>query len=151
MSSDECCPEAVLPAIDDRLAVPETRYEIIEGRGGYVSPADTPHAMRQSKLAALLEAHTGLEYAVAAEMLTRTSERNDFAPDVSVFPAALDPVTGKRQLEHLAFEVVSTQTLRNAAYKADQLVGRGVRRVFAIDVERGRALECSHASGEREE
>jgi hypothetical protein len=107
--------------------------------------------MRQSKLAALLEAHTGLEYAVAAEMLTRTSERNDFAPDVSVFPAAPDPVTGGRQLEHLAFEVVSTQTLRNAAYKADQLVGRGVRRVFAIDVEGARALEWSRASGKWEE
>jgi hypothetical protein len=84
-------------------------------------------------------------------MLTRTSERNDFAPDVSVFPAAPDPVTGKRQLEHLAFEVVSTQTLTNAGYKADQLAGRGVRRVFAVDVERGRALEWSRAPGKWEE
>jgi Uma2 family endonuclease len=151
MSSDERSPDPVLPAIDDRLAVPETPYEIVEGRVVYVSPADPPHAMRQSKLAALLEAHTGLEYAVAADMLTRTSERDDVAPDVSVFPAAPDPVTGGRQLEHLAFEVVSTQTLRNAAYKADQLVGRGVRRVFAIDVEGGRALEWSRGSGKWEE
>jgi Uma2 family endonuclease len=150
MSSDEHCLGPALPAIDERLVAPETRYEIVEGRLVHVSPADPPHGMRHSKLSALLEAHTGLEYAVASDMLTRTSERNDFAPDVSVFPAAPDLVTGGRQLEHLAFEVVSTQTLGNAGYKAKQLALRGVRRVFAVDVERGRALEWSRVSGKWE-
>jgi hypothetical protein len=89
----------------------------------------------------------GLEYSLASDMLTRTSERNDFAPDVSVFPSAPDPRTGGRQLEQLAFEVVSTQSLADAGEKAAQLVARGVRRVFAIDVERGRALEWSRSRG----
>ena len=39
---------------------------------------------------------------------------DDIAPDVSVYPAGPDPTTGGRQLEQLAFEIVSTQSLRNA-------------------------------------
>ncbi|HEU4730902.1 MAG TPA: Uma2 family endonuclease, partial [Kofleriaceae bacterium] len=136
-----------LPGIDERLVEPETRYEMLEGRLVYVSPADAPHGTRHSKLAALLEVHAGLEYQVAADMLTRTSRTSDIAPDVSVFPSAPDPVTGKRQLQHLAFEVVSTQSLGYAGRKAAQLAGRGVRRVFAIDVERSQALEWSAVDG----
>jgi len=98
----------VPPAIDDRLVATETRYEILEGRLVHVSPADPPHGTRHSKVSALLEAHTGLEFTVASDMLTRTSERSDVAPDVSVFPSAPDPRTGGRQLEQLAFEVVSS-------------------------------------------
>lgn len=147
MSSDESCVGPALPAVDDRLVAPETRYEIVEGRLVPVSPADPPHGVRHSKVSALLEAHTGLDCSVASDMLTRTSERSDFAPDVSVFPVAPDPQTGGRQLEQLAFEVVSTQSLADAGHKAEQLVRRGVRRVFAIDVERGRALEWSRALG----
>src|SRR5512140_2066170 len=76
-------------------------------------------------------------------MLTRTSETGDVAPDVSVFPRARDPRTGGRQIEQLAFEIVSTESLGHAGRKAGKLVTRGVRRVFAIDVERARALEWS--------
>jgi len=76
-------------------------------------------------------------------MLTRVSRTSDVAPDVSVFPLARDPRTGGRQLEHLAFEVVSTESLGHAGRKAAKLVARGVRRVFAIDIERGRVLEWS--------
>jgi len=80
-------------------------------------------------------------------MLTRTSETSDLAPDASVFPRARDPLTGGRQLEQLAFEVVSTESLSHAGRKAAKLVARGVRRVFAIDVEHTRALEWSAALG----
>ena len=41
--------------------------------------------------------------------------------------------------------MVSKQTLAHAGRKAAKLCGRGVRRVFAIDVERSRALEWSTA------
>ena len=41
------------------------------------------------------------------------------------------------------FEIASTQSLGNAGRKAAKLAARGVRRVFAIDVERSRALEWS--------
>jgi hypothetical protein len=147
MSPDASRVDPALPALDARLVAPETRFEMLEGRLVHVSPADPPHGTRHSKVSALLEAHTGLEFTVASDMLTRTSEGTDVAPDVSVFPSALDPVTGKRQLEQLAFEVVSTQSLGNARIKAAQLAARGVRRVFAIEVERSRALEWSAALG----
>lgn len=136
-----------LPAIDDRLVVPETRYEMYDGELVYVPPADPPHGSRHVQVAALVEAHTGPELEVAADLLTRTSRRDDVAPDVSVYPAAPSPETGGRQLEQLAFEIVSTQSLSEAGRKAAKLAGRGVRRVFAIDVERSRALEWSASRG----
>jgi hypothetical protein len=66
---------------------------------------------------------------------------DDFAPDVSVYPADPHPQTGRRQLDELSFEVVSTQRMSLAEKKAAKLAARGVRRVFAIDVEHDRALE----------
>lgn len=135
------------PAVDARLVAPDTRYEIIDGRLDYVAPAEEPHGSRHSKVSALLEAHAADDYDVASDMLTRTSETSDFAPDVSVFPKARDPKTGGRQLEELAFEVVSTQTLGKASRKAEKLVARGVRRVFAIDAVRLRAFEWSPELG----
>jgi Uma2 family endonuclease len=129
------------PAVDERLVMPETRYEIEDGRVQYVAPADELHGSAHCKLAALLEAHVTPEFDVAVDMLTRTSETNDFAPDASVFPKERDPDTGMRQIERLAFEIVSTERLSHAGNKAGKLIARGVRRVFAIDVERRRALE----------
>jgi len=129
--------------VDERLVMPETRFEVIEGEVVYVSPADPPHATRHSKLSALLEAYVAPGYEAASDMLTRTSEKGDMAPDGSVYPLAPDPSTGGRQLERLAFEVVSTEALSHAAKKAAALTSRGVGRVFAIDVERRRALEWS--------
>lgn len=147
MASDAFHSDPELPAIDERLVAPGTPYEIWDGELVYVAPADPPHGTRHIQLAALVEAHTGAEFEVAADLLTRTSRIDDIAPDVSVYPAAPDPATGGRQLEHLAFEIASTQSLGRAGRKAAKLAGRGVRRVFAIDVERSRALEWSAALG----
>lgn len=108
-----------------------------------MAPADEPHGTRHSKISALVEAHAAEEYEVASDMLTRTSPLDDVAPDVSVFPRARSAETGGRQLEELAFEVASTQSLSDAGRKAQKLTARGVRRVFVIDVERQRALEWS--------
>jgi len=141
-------PEPALPAVDERLVAPETRYEIMDGMVVYMPPADPPHGEMHTRLGALLMAHRADDFNVALDMLTRTSRIDDIAPDASVYPAARNPVTGGRQLEHMAFEIVSTQSLGNAAKKASKLSGRGVRRVFAIDIERGRALEWSAALGE---
>lgn len=132
-----------LPAVDAHLLAGETRYELYDGELVYVSPAEEPHGTRHSKISALVEAHAGLEFEVACDMLTRVSETSEVAPDVSVYPQARDPETGGRQLEHLAFEVVSTESLSHAGRKAAKLAERGVRRVFAIDLERDRALEWS--------
>lgn len=132
-----------LPAVDERLVAPESGYEIDDGKLVRVPPCMEPHGDRHSKLAALLEAHVADDFNVALDMLTRISETSDRAPDASVYPRARDPETGGRQLEHLAFEIVNTESLGDAAKKASQLTGRGVRRVFAIDVERARAFEWS--------
>jgi len=132
-----------VPDVDDRLVTPETRYEMVDGELAYVSPAKRPHGTRHAQLASLLEAHVDAAFDVAVDMLTRTSRVDDIAPDASVFPDAPDPATGKRQLEQIAFEIVATQSLGAAAVKARKLSGRGVRRVFAIDVERSRAFEWS--------
>jgi Uma2 family endonuclease len=137
----------MLPGIDERLVAPETRYELHDGELVHVSPADPPHGERHVQLAALVEAHTGPTFEVAADLLTRTSQVDDIAPDVSVYPDAPDAETGGRQLEQLAFEIVSTQSLGNAATKAAKLATRGVRRVFAIDIARSCVLEWSPRRG----
>jgi len=137
-----------LPDLDDRLVFPETRYEMLDGELVYVSPADPPHAELHVQLCALLEAHTGPAFEVACDLLTRTSKVDDLAPDASVYPAARDAVTRRRQLEQLAFEVVNAQSIRVASKKAGKLAARGVRRIFAIDVDKSRALEWSVAEGQ---
>jgi Uma2 family endonuclease len=136
-----------LPAVDEYLVAPESGYEIDDGKLVRVPPSLEPHGNRHSKIAALLEAHVAEAFDVAIDMLTRTSETTNLAPDASVYPRERDPRTGGRQLEHLAFEVVSTETLGHAADKAAKLAARGVRRLFAIDVERARAFEWSHELG----
>jgi Uma2 family endonuclease len=135
-----------LPPVDARLVAPETRYEIIDGELTYVSPADPPHASRHSKISAILEAYVAPGYDVASDMLTRTSELGDMAPDASVYPLAPDPETGGRQIERLAFEVVSTERIGAAERKAERLAERGVGRVFAVDVVRARVLEWHAAT-----
>jgi hypothetical protein len=132
-----------LPAVDERLVAPNTRYEILDGRVEYVVPADEPHATTHAGIAHVVAAHRADGYAFAVDMLTRTSEIDDVAPDVSVYPEARDPRTGGRQLEELTFQVASTETLSHCGKKAATLIARGVRRVFAIDVERERVLEWS--------
>jgi hypothetical protein len=126
-----------VPAVDARLVAPEAGFEIIDGRIDPVLPADEPRGTRHSEIAALLEAHVARGYDVAVDMLTRTSVTSDRAPDASVFPKERDPV------EELAFEVVSTETLKDAAVKARDLAARGVRRILAVDVARKRALAWS--------
>jgi hypothetical protein len=134
-----------LPPPDARLVMPECGFEIVAGKVVAVSPAHEPHGSQHSKLSALLEAYTAAGYNAASDMLTRTGLREDFAPNGSIYPLARDPMTGGRQLEELAFEVVVTETLAHAGHKAASLIERGVRRVFAIDVERARGLEWSSA------
>jgi hypothetical protein len=134
-----------LPPIDERLALPEAGYEIIDGVVTFVVPADPPHAEQHATISALVGAHVHAEFKVAIDMLTRTSRIDDIAPDVSVFPRDPDPATGRRRLEQLTFEIVSTESMSHATTKAAKLAGRGVRRVFAIDIVRGRIVEWSRA------
>ncbi len=147
MSSPTGHANADLPAIDERLVASESGYEIDDGKLVRVPPSEPPHAIRHSKISALLEAHASPDFEVASDMLMRLSETTDRAPDASVFPRAPDPQTGGQQLAHLAFEVANTESLSHAGKKATQLCARGIRRVFAIDVQRSRALEWSRELG----
>jgi Uma2 family endonuclease len=133
----------MFPDVDERLVMPETRFEIIDGEVVYVPPADEVQGTLHANLSAILKAYAAPDYSTAVDMLTRTSVKNDMAPDASVFPSERDTGTGGRRIEALAFEVVSTERLSHAGKKARALIRRGVRRVFAIDVERSSALEWS--------
>src|SRR5947209_1825760 len=95
-------------------------------------PALEPHASQQSDLDYVLRAHVAPGYKTAADLLTRHAVDSDFASDACVFRRGVDPETGRRPLEDLAFEIVSEQRERNATEKATAMHRRGVRRIFAI-------------------
>lgn len=126
------------PGLDDRLVMPGSRAEILNGRLLHAAPADETHAAAHADLMGLLRAHVARGYRAACDMLTRTSRNNDFAPDASVYPEHGD---APRQLDELAFEVTSEQRLSIPTEKARELTRRGVRRVFAILVKQRRVLE----------
>jgi hypothetical protein len=130
------------PAVDDHLVVPEiTRDEIIAGRKVVAFPAEAPHGDKQVDLDTLLRLHVAPGYVVSADLITRFAVDSDFASDTCVRREGVDPATGRRYLEEIAFEVVSTQSERNAAEKAQVMRRGGVRRVFGVWV-KGRRRVC---------
>jgi hypothetical protein len=130
------------PGVDDHLVEPEvTRDEIINGRRVVAMPADAPHGDKQLDLGTLLRVHVAPGYIASAELLTRHAVDSDFASDVCVRRDGIDPATGKRYLEEIAFEVVSTQNQRKLTEKAEVMSRRGVRRIFGIWV-KGRRRVC---------
>jgi hypothetical protein len=132
------------PRVDDHLVVPEkTRDEIIGGVRRIASPAHPPHAMKQADLDYVLRAHVVPGYQVAADLLTRHDHNSDFASDVCVFKEGIDPETGARYLEEIAFEVVSEQNRGVVNDKALRMHRRGVRRIFTIWVKGWRVCEWS--------
>ena len=131
-----------LPPVDERLAPPETRVEYIGGVEYFAAPADEPHGHRHNEVSYVVRAHVAQSYTSAVDMLTRTDEASDFAPDVSVYPSERDPA-GRRQIEELAFEIASEQSISVPTRKARELARRGVRRIFCILVKQGRVLEWS--------
>jgi len=137
------------PAIDDHLVKPEvTRDEIIGGRKVIALPALPAHGNQHSDLDYVLKAHVGPGYRSSVDLLTRFDVDSDFASDVCVYRTGVDPETGGRFLEEIAFEVVSEQNERVVSEKAPRMLRRGVRRVFAIFVKgQRRVCEWSTASG----
>ena len=134
---------ARFPDLHERLAPPETRVEYLGGVELFAAPAKPPHATRHFDLTYVLGAHLARGYRGAVDMLTRTSEASDFAPDASVFPADPDLTTGDRQLEEIAFEIADEQSMSMPTRKARELIERGVRRVFLLLVKQSRVLEWS--------
>ncbi len=129
--------------MDDRLVAPGSRAEILDGRVVMAPPADEGHAVPHAVLAYVLRAHVTSDFLVAVDLLTRTSEEADFAPDGSVYPRERVPETGGRQLDELAFEIVSEQPLGVPTTKARELARRGVRRIFCLIVKPRRLVEWS--------
>lgn len=130
------------PRVDERLAPPETRLEYLHGGELFAAPADPPHATRHADLAFVLRATVAPGFTAAIDLLTRTADASDFAPDASIYPSALD-AEGHRQLEEVAFEITSEQALSVPTVKARELIRRGVRRMFCVLVKQARVLEWS--------
>ncbi len=134
------------PALDDHLVQPEvSRDEVIRGKRIQAMAANPPHADQQSRLDYVLNGHVRPGFVVSAELLTRVGQKSDFATDVCIRRDGIDPKTGKRYLEELAFEVVSEQSLTDITHKAEDLLERGVRRVFALFVKSGDVKEWKGA------
>jgi hypothetical protein len=132
------------PPIDEHLVEPEvTRDEIIGGRRVVAFPAETPHADQHGQLNYVLRAHVAPGYVAAVDLLTRVDQKSDFASDVCVRREGVDPQTGKRHLEELAFEVVSEQKERDVSEKVPRMHRRGVRRIFAIFIKSRQVCEWS--------
>lgn len=136
------------PPVDDHIIVPEQRAELVRGELIMSPPAGEPHGRQHVELGYLLRAHVAEGYLVALDLLTRMAETSDFAPDASIYPEARD-AEGHRQLEVMAFEIVSQQRLSVATHKAKEMAGRGVRRIFCIDLGPGDVLEWSSSSWNR--
>jgi hypothetical protein len=135
------------PRVDDHLVSPEiTRDEIIGGRRVVASPAEAPHATWHGDLQYVLRAHVATGYSGAVDLLTRQGEKSDFASDACIYKDGIDPATGARHLEEIAFEVVSEQSERDVTEKAVGMHRRGVRRIFAVFIKSPRLCEWSPES-----
>jgi len=124
------------PRVDDHLVEPEvTRDEIIGGRRVVALPAEPPRAIQRTRLNYLVLAHVAAGYSAASGLLTRYDEESDFATDTCIFKDEIDPETGDRYLEEVAFFVVAEQNERDVQEKVPRMYRRGVRRVFAVFIE----------------
>lgn len=137
---------SAFPRVDDHLVKPEiTRDEIIGGQRVVASPAHPPHATQHVQLDYLVRAHAAPGFQAASDLLTRHDEESDFATDSSIYRLGVDPETGARYLEEIAFEVVSEQNQKLVTEKARRMSRRGVRRIFSVWVKgRQRVSEWSH-------
>jgi hypothetical protein len=103
------------PGVDDHLVVPEvTRDEIIGGRRVVAHPAHPPHADQHGELHYVLRAHKVSGYVASIDLLTRHAVDSDFASDSCLYKQGIEPATGGRHLEEIAFEVVSGQNVGKA-------------------------------------
>lgn len=136
------------PRVDDHLVEPEiTRDEIIGGQRVVASPAQSPHADQHGVLEYVVQAHVRPGYTASVDLLTRVDQESDFATDTCVKRKGVDPETGARYLEELAFEVISEQNEKLVREKAQRMHRRGVRRIFAVWAKSYRVCEWSTESG----
>ncbi len=123
--------------VDDHVVEPETREELLRGRRLYAAPSHPEHGDPHFRLDVAIGTHVKPGHVGSTDLLTRTADDGDFASDTCIRREGIDPATGARYLEEVAFEVVNTQRLSDVTAKAEDLAARGVRRVFAVFVRRG--------------
>jgi len=138
------------PEVDDHIVQPETREEMVRGRMVFAQPANPPHGESHFKLDYVLGAHVAEGYVGATDLLTRLGPQSNFATDTCIRREGIDPSTGTRWLEELAFEVVNEQSMRDITERAEDLSARGIRRLIAIFVKTGEVREWSAKKGEWE-
>jgi hypothetical protein len=153
-----------LPRLDDSLLPEDAGFEILDGQR-IQCMGDPEHARPHAQLASVLWHYAGPGYGALVELTTRAdtvapppdldknAERlpatvQDLRPDASILRDGKDPATGDRYIEDLSFEVVNKQPMADLRLKAKRLRARGVRRVFAILVNKGQVVEWSAATGE---
>ena len=137
---------AAFPPLDERLVRPETREEMVRGERMLAQPALEPHADQHFGLDYILGAHRRPEYVGSTDLITRVTEGSDFASDTCLRRAGTDEHK-RRFLEEVVFEVVHEQPLRSVTVRAEDMIRRGVRRVFAIFVKKGEVHEWAPATG----
>jgi hypothetical protein len=138
-------PEA-MPRLDEHLVREGVREEVLRGQRLVAAPARAPHADPHCRLDYLISAAAASGYVTSSDLLTRAGPGSEFATDTSVRREGIDPATETRYLEELAFEVVSTQSMREITDRAEDLSNRGVRRLIAVFVKRGEVAEWSAAA-----
>lgn len=126
----------ITPGVDLHVVEPETRAELLRGRRIDAAPSLPEHGDPHFRLDVAVGTHVAQGHVGSTDLLTRVADDGDFASDTSVRREGIDPATGHRYLEELAFEVVNTQRLSEVTAKAEELAARGVRRVFAVFVRR---------------
>lgn len=132
-----------MPRVDEHVVRPETREELVRGRAVVAMPAKEPHAERHFLLDHLAGGVLAPGYVGATDLLTRAGPGSDFATDTCIRREGIDPATGARYLEELAFEIVGDQSLRDITERAEDLCARGVRRIIAILVKKNEVREWS--------
>lgn len=134
---------SLLPRLDEHLVRPETREEMIDGHLVLAPPALEPHAEQHYELDYVTRGGVAPGYIGATDLLTRTGTGTQFAADTCIRREGIDPATGTRYIEELAFEVANEQSLADVTKRARDLTARGVRRTIAIFVKTNEVRDWS--------
>lgn len=122
------------PSIEDHLVEAETRQEMVRGELIEALPSHPPHGDMHARLDRVVGFHVASGYVASTDLLTRYGPRSDFATDVCIRREGRDPKTGTRYLEEVCFEVLYTQSKAEMTRRAEDVIARGVRRLFGIFV-----------------
>ncbi|MEM9454633.1 MAG: hypothetical protein AAGF11_10675 [Myxococcota bacterium] len=125
------------PYVDERLVRPETREQMVRGHFIHAAPAKPEHADQHTRLDYVIRGNLTPGYTASTDLLTRAGPHSDFATDTCIRRSGIDPRSGSRYLEELAFEIVNEQSRRFMIERAEDLTACGVRRLLAIFVKKG--------------